>query len=394
MAQEPGSVLVRNPGARRGPVGLAATREPLGFHRSLPGYARTDLVDAPEIAAALGVGRALVKVESSRFGLPAFKMLGASWATYQVLVGRLGRQPSWTTAPELAEEFASLHPLTLLAATDGNHGRAVAAIARLLGFDARIFVPRDMVAARIAGIESEGAEVEIVDGEYDDAVVRAAAAASDRRLVISDTSWPGYTEPPRRVMEGYSTIFFEIEDALASAGVARPTLVFTPAGVGALAAATVAYARGSALPAAVVSVEPEDAACVMASCVGGAPTPAPGPHRSMMVGLNCANVSPVAWPVLARGLDWCATVSDARTVDALHLLADCGIASGETGAASLAGALAAADHRDRAEVGLDADATVLILCTEGVTDALNYEAVVGCAPEAVGPITARRVIGN
>ena len=102
----------------------------------------------------------LVKVEASRFGLPAFKMLGASWATYQVLVARLGREPSWTTVPELAEQFAPLQPLTLVAATDGNHGRAVAAMARLLGFDARIYVPDDMVAARIAGIESEGAVVD------------------------------------------------------------------------------------------------------------------------------------------------------------------------------------------------------------------------------------------
>ena len=386
-------MVLRNPGARRGPVGLAATREPLAFHRRLPGYAPTALVDAPEIAGALGVARVLVKVEASRFGLPAFKMLGASWATYQVLVGRLGCEPPWTTVPELAEQFASLQPLTLLAATDGNHGRAVAAMARLLGFDARIFVPDDMVAARIAGIESEGAEVEIVDGSYDDAVVRAAAAAGDRRLVISDTAWPGYTEPPRRVMEGYSTIFFEIEDALAHTGVPQPSIVFAPAGVGALAAATVAYVRGSAQPGTVVSVEPEDAACVLASCVAGAPTPVPGPHNSMMVGLNCGNVSPVAWTVLGRGLDWCVAVSDARTIDALHLLADCGIASGETGAASLAGALTVAAHRDRSEVGLDADATVLLLCTEGVTDAVNYEAVVGRAPETVGPIDPRCLVG-
>ena len=224
-------------------------------------------------------------------------------------------------------------------------------------------------------------------------MARAATAAGDRHLVISDTAWPGYREPPRRVMEGYSTIFFEIEDALADAGVPHPTVVFTPAGVGALAAATVAYMRGSAQPGTVVSVEPEDAACVLHSCVAGAPTPAPGPHHSMMVGLNCGNVSPVAWPVLARGLDWCAAVSDAHTVAALHLLADCGIASGETGAASLAGAGPSPSTTIAAAVGLDADATVLLLCTEGVTDPINYEAIVGRAPETVGPIDPGRLVG-
>ncbi len=277
MSQKPGELVLRNPGARRGPVGLAATRAPLDFHRRLPGYAPTPLVDAPEIAAALGVSRVLVKVEASRFGLPAFKMLGVSWATYQVLVARLGCEPSWTTVPELAAQFAPLQPLTLVTATDGNHGRAVAAMARFLGLDARIFVPDDMVAARIAGIESEGAAVQIVAGSYDDAVAHAAYTAGDRHLVISDTAWPGYTEPPRRVMEGYSTIFFEIEDALAATAVPHPTIVFTPAGVGALAAATVAYVRGSARPGVVVSVEPADAACVLHSCVAGAPTAAARP---------------------------------------------------------------------------------------------------------------------
>ena len=192
---------------------MAATRAPLELHRRLPGYAVTAVVDAPGVATSLGVGRVLVKVESNRFGLPAFKMLGASWATYRAVVERLGSEPQWSTLDELRAAVEPLRPLTLAAATDGNHGRAVAAMARLLGFEARVFVPSDMVAARIAGIESEGATVEIVDGSYDDAVSRSAKEAGARCLVISDTSWEGYTEPPKHVIEGYSTIFFEIEDA-------------------------------------------------------------------------------------------------------------------------------------------------------------------------------------
>ena len=376
--------VVRNPSARGARVGMPATRDPLELHRRLPGYAPTPLVDAPVIARALGVGRVLVKVESNRFGLPAFKMLGASWATYLAVVDRLGHEPEWSTIAELAAAVEALRPLTLVAATDGNHGRAVAAMARLLGLEADIFVPSDMVAARVAGIEQEGARVELVDGTYDDAVTRSAASAGARRLVISDTSWDGYTTTPRHVIQGYSTIFFEIEDDLRSTGRPGPDVVVVPAGVGALTAAAVAYYRRPGAPdTTLVSIEPEDAACVLASCLAGALTEVPGPHRSIMVGLNCGNTSPVAWPVIAAGLDWCACVPDARAEQAMRLLAGAGIVAGETGSAALAGALAIAASDEPTTLGFDTDATVLLLCTEGATDPVNYERIVGRAPDAV-----------
>jgi diaminopropionate ammonia-lyase len=375
-------VVVRNPGAAPGAVELSSSRAPLALHRRLPGYAPTALVDAPTLASSLGIGRALVKVESERFGLPAFKMLGASWATYRAVVDRLGHEPAWTRVDELADAVASLRPLTLVAATDGNHGRAVAAMARLLGFDARIYVPDDMVAARVAGIEREGATVVRVAGTYDDAVTQSAAAAAPDTLVISDTAWEGYTEPPRHVVEGYATIFFEIDDELARRETPGPDVVVVPAGVGALAAATVAHYRraGGGSGPVLVSVEPEDAACVMASCLAGRLTYVPGPHRSMMVGLNCGNTSPVAWPVLAGGLDWLTAVPDARAEQAMRMLAVERIEAGETGSASLAGALAVAASDERDAVGFTRDATVLLLCTEGVTDPVNYERIVGRPP--------------
>ncbi|MDQ6939152.1 MAG: pyridoxal-phosphate dependent enzyme, partial [Verrucomicrobiota bacterium] len=181
-------------------------RAPLAFHQRLPGYAVTPLIDAPEIARSLGVGQVLLKNESSRLGLPAFKILGASWAVYHVLENRLGRSlEPWTNLEELRQRIAPLRPLTLATATDGNHGRAVARVAAMFGFAARIYVPKGTAQARIDGIASEGAQVEIVDGTYDDAVARAAKDASERCLIISDTSWPGYEEIPRWVAEGYST---------------------------------------------------------------------------------------------------------------------------------------------------------------------------------------------
>jgi diaminopropionate ammonia-lyase len=383
--------VVHNPSAAPGGVSLASTREPLAFHQRLPGYAPTPLVDSPELAATLGVDRVLVKVESERFGLPAFKILGASWATYLAVVERLGYEPEWSTLAELAQHVATLRPLTLVAATDGNHGRAVAAMARFLGLDARIFVPADMAAARVAGIESEGATVEMVDGTYDDAVARSAARADGDHLVISDTSWEGYTDTPRHVIEGYATIFFEVDDTIAAHEQDRPAVVFVPAGVGALAAATVAHYRrdDSARGPQIVSVEPLDAACVMASCRAGTLTSVPGPHRSMMVGLNCGNASPVAWPALARGVDWCVATTDARAAQAMRTYAALGIASGETGAAALAGAFTAAAAPTAAETGCTPDATVLLLCTEGITDPANFEAVVGRDPEEITAGDAR-----
>jgi diaminopropionate ammonia-lyase len=356
--------LVRNPG--HGPIEaqIEWNRDPMTFHARLPGYAAAPVVDLD----VDGLPHLVVKLETSRFGLPSFKMLGASWATYRALVDRLGTEPVWSDIDELQRAVSALGPLSLAAATDGNHGRAVARMARLLGMGSHIFVPAGTAAARITAIESEGATVTVVDGSYDDAVARSADEAADDCLVISDTSWEGYVETPRHVIEGYSTIFFELDDA----GVDVPDAVAVPAGVGALTAACVSHYAGRAT---VVSVEPVDADCVLESAVAGHLTEVPGPHTSMMAGLNCGLPSPVAWPLVSRGLDWCAAVSDERAADAVRLLAANGIESGESGAASLAGVLLA---RDR---GLAAEwSSVLVLVTEGVTDPVNWERLVGRPP--------------
>ena len=192
---------------------------PFAFHRRLPGYAPTPLRDAAGLARELGLGRVWVKQESSRFGLPAFKVLGASWATYRALAERIGHEPvGWSTFDDLAAWAAPLRPMTLAAATDGNHGRAVARMAALLGFDARIYVPDDMIPARRAAIAGEGAEVFVVHGTYDEAVARSSEDDGERCLVISDSAWPGYETVPGWVIEGYGTILQEVDDQLAAQG--------------------------------------------------------------------------------------------------------------------------------------------------------------------------------
>jgi diaminopropionate ammonia-lyase len=351
------------------------------FHRRLPGYAPTPVHDLPGLAAAAGVGRVLVKDESSRLGLPAFKVLGASWATYRVLCEQLGGEPAWSSPSDLAAVVASsLGPLRLVAATDGNHGRAVAHMAALLGLGATILVPEGTAAARIDGIASEGAEVVVAPGTYDDAVVLAAGMADERTLVVSDTSWPGYEDVPRRVIEGYATIFAELADQ-----VPEPIdVVVVPLGVGALGAAAGAWLRAGREPAdgpVLVGVEPSSAACVMAAVRAGHLVEVPGPHRSIMAGLNCGLASLLALPTVTAAFDAFVAVDDDRCRAAIRALAESGLDVGETGAAALAGLLAmVSEHRD--ELPLPPSATVLLLATEGVTDPANFERIVGRPPRA------------
>lgn len=355
------------------------TREPFEFHRRLPGYSPSRLIDAAGVARQLGLERLWVKDESSRMGLPAFKIMGASWAVYraasEALREQTGKRPDeWSTIEELASALDPLKPLTLTCATDGNHGRAVARMARLLGFEARILVPSDMAPARIAAIASEGAEVVCHDGTYDDAVARAAAEAGERALVISDTSWPGYEDVPRCVIEGYSTIFWEIEDELARLGEPGPGLVAIQIGVGALAAAVVRHFRRPARTTTpfILGVEPTHAACALASIEAGEMVELPGPHDSIMSGLNCGIPSPVAWPFVSRGIDAFIAVEDERARAAVRALAGEGIVAGECGAAGLAGLITWAGTFGGDLSGKRA----LIITTEGATDPDAYRRII------------------
>ena len=373
----------------RGPLDVAPPDPAVfAFHRRMPAYAATPMFDAPLIATHLGVGSVLVKAETHRLGLPSFKILGASWATYKALVDHVGHDlEPWANINALAANLAHLRPFELAAATDGNHGRAVAFMARLLGFSAHIFVPQGTVDARIAAIKSEGARVTVVAGDYDAAVERSALEADDRCLVISDTSWEGYETTPRRVIEGYGTIFAEVDDALIASGLQRPDVVVVPVGVGAFMSAAVRHYRSGddQPPVIIVGVEPSTANCVQASVEAGELVVVPGPHTSMMVGLNCGTPSMIAWPTVSSGVDWFVSVDDDAAATAMRELALAGVVAGETGAAALAG-LSELCASGLATTALTADSTVLVLVSEGATDRDNYESIVGRSPESIGRI--------
>lgn len=334
-----------------------APAEVRAFHSGLPSYAPTPLVELPDLAAELGVGRVLVKDESARLGLPAFKVLGASWAVYRTLADRIGL----TGPPSVDQLRARLDGrFELVTATDGNHGRAVARMARLLGIAARVFVPEVVGGSARTAIESEGADVIVVPDSYDVAVAAAdrATRESADRVLVQDTAWSGYEEIPGLIVDGYSTLFREID--------VRPGLVVVPMGVGSLAQAATTHYRSGSLPApAVLGVEPVTAACVTESLLAGHPvTVVTG--ATIMAGLNCGTPSSLAWPVLRDGMDAAIAVDDTAAARAVDDLSRLGISSGPSGAATLAGARAAlTDSTRREALAADRTTTVILLNTEG-----------------------------
>ena len=371
--------FVVNAAVERAPGRYASPApHPLAFHRGMPGYESAPLLSAGELARQVGVGALLVKDQSRCLGLPAFKIVGASWAVNRAVSERLGL-PQAETFVELLDRAEAVRPLRLVTATDGNHGRAVAHMASLLGLDATVYVPEGTVQARIAGIESEGARLVVVHGSYDETVARAAQDAGERCVIVSDTSWPGYVSIPGAVIDGYSTIMAEIDQQVAALGAPPPDLVLVQSGVGALAAAVGAH-YGSAARPILASVEPDDAACTLESLAAGEIVTVPGPHRSIMAGLNCGTLSMLAWPVIAGTFDLAITVDDDRAREAMRLLAGAGIVSGESGASGLAGLLALLTAPELAEprerFGVGAGSSVLVFSTEGATDPEAYARIV------------------
>ncbi|GAA1842650.1 diaminopropionate ammonia-lyase [Actinomadura bangladeshensis] len=338
------------------PAGVAA------FHRTLPGYAPTPLVELPSLAAELGVRRVFVKDESSRLGLPAFKILGASWGIYRALCEKYGLAAG--SLPPLPRLRAALGPVRLITATDGNHGRAVAAMARLLGLAADVYVPYGVHPAAMAAIKAEGAGLTEVPGPYDEAVRLAAdvAASDPEALLVQDTSWPGYERVPQWIVEGYSTLFTEIDEQLAALGAAPAGLIAVPVGVGSLAQAAVAHHRSGPARPTVLSVEPDAAACILASLREDEPVTVET-GSTTMAGLNCTTPSTLAWPVLRAGLDAAVAVTDAESAQAAHDLAAAGISAGPCGAASLAGTRTALAYRHA--LAPEHGDTIVLLNTEG-----------------------------
>ena len=382
--------LLLNPRSKEAlPAQPGLDDRPIDYHRSLPEYHATPLLSLPAVARVLGVEKVYLKDESWRLGLPSFKMLGASWATaFAIREAWVEPGVAVNSFDELCRAVKNPRSKRLVAATDGNHGRGVARMAKYLGMRCLIFVPKGLARARIKAIKSEGAKVRVVRGSYDDAIARSAQEANENNLVVSDTSWEGYQDIPWQVTVGYSTLFAEIDNALRVEGLADPDVIVLQAGVGSFAAAGMIHYRSGNrghTPRTVV-VEPITANCLFRSAQAGKLTEAPPPHPSTMAGLNCGLPSQLTWPVLDQSVDVFSGISDESTFDAMRLLAENGVVAGESGAAGLGALLSVARSGNQAEreaFGLSSQATVLLVNTEGATDPLNYKRVVGAKPEVI-----------
>lgn len=371
------------------PAGIA--RQTRAFHSRIPGYHTSPLKSLPRLASLLGLGGIWVKDESFRLSLSSFKVLGGSYAIYSFVKSELGMDELDIFSPEGTRLVRDrLGDLTFAAATDGNHGRGVAWSASRLGFKSVIYVHEHTSQARIQAIESNGGRVEVVKGTYDDAVRQVYKDAKKNGWqVISDTSWPGYDDIPRWVMQGYTTAFAEAQQQFAAQGIIRPSHVLVQAGVGSLAAATLGfYAQifGPERPRSVV-VEPDKAACLYLSAEkgDGEPHSFAGALDTIMAGLACGDPNPQAWRALWDTADAFVKCPDyvaakGMRVYGVPLAGDPFIVSGESGAATL-GALMFIMQRPeyiplREYLGLNRESEVLLINSEGNTDPTYFRKVV------------------
>ena len=360
------------------------------FFDARPQLRPTPLHDLTALARALGVGRVLVKDETGRFGLNAFKLLGARYAI-----------------ETLRAEGALPPGHTVVCASEGNHGRAVARAAREVGCEARVYMAADAAQSRVDAITGEGARVVRVDGSYDDAVrMLGADATAHGWTIVSDTSWEGYERIPRLIMLGYTRMMDEIERALRSASsVSSAALdetrssaapdetpssafdaVFVQGGVGGLLCGIASWCAFHAPARAVVSVEPTTAACLQASARTGRPTVVEGPLSTTMAGLRNREVSPLAFASVRSTVAAYLAIDDVWAHDAMWTLAhptggDPAVAAGASGSAALGGLLAVCREPGlpavRQQLGLGPAARVLIVVSEGVTDPALWAAVTG-----------------
>lgn len=349
--------------------GILKTTDALNYHSSLFCYKPTPLIELNGLANQLGLGNIFLKDESHRFGLNAFKGLGASYAMHKII-----------------QQSSRIH--TFCTATDGNHGRAVAWSAKLNGKFSVIIVPKDTVSHRIELIKNEGARVIKIDGNYDEACKYAAELSKQEGWqLVQDTAWKDYTEIPAMIMAGYLSLFKELENSLHLLPKPNIDLVLLQAGVGSFAASGIWYYlnRYGIKRPKIVLIEPLEADGILESFKQGGLHTTTGKQQTIMAGLNCGIPSMSAWEILQNGMDAVLRISDKFAEQAMRLLyhpnsPDQKIISGESGAAGLAGLLAMLNEPEflplKNNLDINANTSILVINTEGATDPKNFDRIV------------------
>lgn len=389
--------ILENHDVRRGPVPDFLRQPALegvqAVHAGMPGHASTPLVSLPGLSRALGLGGICIKDESSRFGLGAFKGLGSCYAVFRAVCQRLGLDPARTTPADLRRpcHARQLEGTVFVTATDGNHGRGVAWAAAMLGCAAEVYMPAGSAEVRARAIREAGrASVTITDLSYDDTVRLAACMAREwGGLLVQDTSWPDYEQIPAWIVQGYTTLAVEAVRQMAAQAGRPPSHIFLQAGVGAMAGGVLGclldhYAHR---PPQFVIVEPASVACIHDSLLwdDGLPHAVAQPGPTIMAGLNCGEPCPITWPLLRDFARFFMACPDYVAAEGMRALArplgtDRAIIAGESGAAPLGALLhlmcCPELEAARRRMGLDEQALVLLVNTEGNTDPALYAQIV------------------
>lgn len=347
----------------------------------------TPLYTLPDLAEELGVAEVLIKDESVRSVLGSFKALGAPIALLRLILRTFPEQ-HFDLRGLLEGQYAdALADFTVISATDGNHGKGLAAAAQSIGCRCVIVLHANVSTEREDAIAAYGAKIVRIKGNYDESVEQAASlAATNDWTVVSDTSYEGYEVIPRDVMQGYGTIAAEIiEVTIGDAQQPAFTHVFLQGGVGGLAAGIASYLWeqfGEDRPTFVM-VEPVQADCLYQSALQGKPAKATGSVDSVMAGLACGETSPLAWRFLESSVDFFMTIEDDEAVAAMRRLAagsvrDIPLVAGESSVAGLAGLTRLLNGESAAaDIGISSSSRVLFISTEGATAPGVYADLLG-----------------
>ena len=321
-------------------------------------YSPTPLLHLNKLSKELNLNKIYYKDESKRFGLKSFKALGGAYAVEKITKGN--------------------NNITVSTATAGNHGRSVAWGAKRLGLKCKIFISEYVSSARGKAMESLGAEVIKVKGNYENSLIECIKQSTDNNWeIVQDVAWKDYMLVPTLTMAGYSVMMKEIVHQIKDDEISH---IFLQAGVGGMAGAMVAGAARylKNIPVMIV-VEPDSAACVMESIKTGKIEKINIVRESLMGGMSCGEPSLVPWKILRKSINYCISLPDDDIGRSMKLFAtakfsDEKIVAGENSAPGVISLIASCNEENiKNKINLNSSSNVLLIGCEGDTDQEMYQ---------------------